>query len=67
MMTIKGWSLAALLVCGAPPASLDARPPPDIQFNTIGAPGNAAYPLKSPPGYVNVQGRGRVDYEYRMG
>ncbi|MFM9996187.1 MAG: SUMF1/EgtB/PvdO family nonheme iron enzyme [Phycisphaerales bacterium] len=67
MMTIKGWSLAALLVCGAPPASLAARPPPDIQFNTIGAPGNAAYPLKSPPGYVSVQGRGRVDYEYRIG
>lgn len=64
MTTIREWAVAAA-ACGVLPASLAARP--DIEFTTIGAPGNAAYPLKSPPGYVSVQGRGRVDYEYRMG
>ncbi|MFM9995025.1 MAG: SUMF1/EgtB/PvdO family nonheme iron enzyme [Phycisphaerales bacterium] len=65
MMTIRGWSLAAQLVCGALPVSLAARP--DIEFNTIGAPGNPGYSGPIPPGYLNVQGRGRVDYEYRIG
>ncbi len=67
MSLIRGWSVPALTaVCvGLSPPILHARP--DIEFVTIGAPGNAGYGLPSPPGYLNIQGRGRVDYEYRIG
>lgn len=56
-------AMAGVLAVAFP--AVGARP--DIEFVTIGAPGNAPYPLKSPPGYISVQGRGGVDYEYRMG
>src|SRR5262249_55242049 len=39
----------------------------NIQFVTVGAPGNPGYPNPSPPGYFSVQGRGEADYEYRIG
>ncbi len=48
-------------------ASTGARARPDIEFVTIGAPGNPAYNVPSPPGHFNVQGRGSVAYEYRIG
>ncbi len=48
-----------------PTTALHARP--DIEFVTIGDPGNQGYPLTSPPGYLHIRTRGRVDYEYRMG
>ncbi len=67
MKATTGWLVALLgasSVC-APITALHARP--DIEFVTIGDPGNPGYPLASPPGYLNVQGRGAVDYLYRIG
>ena len=67
MSQTSGWIIGAFagVSLGAHGA---ARPVVnDIEFVTVGALGNAGYPLQSPAGYINIQGRGAVDYEYRIG
>jgi hypothetical protein len=64
MARIAGMGLATgLWIAGV----VHGQSPPDygIQWSTIGAPGNPAYPGPDP--YGNVIGRGSVGYEYRIG
>jgi formylglycine-generating enzyme required for sulfatase activity len=56
---------AAALV--SPPALADVDPRSGVDFVTISSPGNA--PINDPgaPSNSRAQGRGRVDYEYKIG
>jgi sulfatase modifying factor 1 len=64
-MRISRWIVAAVSVAALAPAAAVCGD--GIDFVTIGAAGNAGYPLASPPGHLSVQGRGAVAYEYRIG
>ncbi len=67
MKPMPVWVAAVPCALGIGVATPILHARPDIEFVTIGDPGNPGYSGPNPPGYTNVQGRGAVGYEYRIG